>query len=169
MIATHLYAMQRDPKIWENPLEFDGFRFSAMREKETAKHQMVNTSLTSLTFGHGKHAWCDCIFSLYGYILSDGDILSVLGDFLRLLSWRGWLRCCWWNMNSSGPIRPFLYRDIFLRLFGLDSLTRQIGPLKSWFVKEWIVMSSKFLVFTCEYVCNCPCSWTANPCTVLRA
>lgn len=44
---------------FENPLEFDGFRYERLRKEEgqATKHQMVSTSMEYLAFGHGKHAW----------------------------------------------------------------------------------------------------------------
>jgi cytochrome P450 len=44
-----------------DPNVFDGFRYSRMNEGNTGptKHQMVNTGLDYLTFGHGKHVWYD--------------------------------------------------------------------------------------------------------------
>jgi cytochrome P450 len=47
-----------DQKLYSNPHEFDGFRFSRMWEAgEAAKNYAVNTSTEFLTFGHGKHSW----------------------------------------------------------------------------------------------------------------
>ena len=47
--------------FYENPGEFDGFRFYNLREEDeqdgVTKYQMVNTSTDYVTFGHGKHAW----------------------------------------------------------------------------------------------------------------
>lgn len=59
-MVAHVYAMHRDPAVYEDPLEFKGFRFAEKRSGpsgEITKHQVVNTSLTYLPFGHGKHAW----------------------------------------------------------------------------------------------------------------
>jgi cytochrome P450 len=55
-IPTH--SIHRDADYYANPLEFDGFRYSKMRNdnNESTKHQMVNTQLDYLNFGHGKHA-----------------------------------------------------------------------------------------------------------------
>lgn len=42
-----------------NADDFDGFRFSDMREAgegEGVKHQMVNTNVDYVSFGHGRHA-----------------------------------------------------------------------------------------------------------------
>ncbi|KAL7273858.1 hypothetical protein RUND412_003256 [Rhizina undulata] len=51
-------AIHHEASIYENPLEYDAFRFSKMREQEGqgAKHQMVSTTEEYLAFGHGKHA-----------------------------------------------------------------------------------------------------------------
>lgn len=49
---------RNDPTIYENPLEFDGYRFLRMRQtpgKENQAH-FVTTSPDSLGFGHGQHA-----------------------------------------------------------------------------------------------------------------
>lgn len=52
-------GIHRDDTIYENAGEFDGFRFSRMREQdpESGKYNMVSTSLEWLTFGTGQHAW----------------------------------------------------------------------------------------------------------------
>jgi hypothetical protein len=52
-----------DEEIYPNAHEFDGFRFSRLREKEgdddvlAARHQLVTTSPELLGFGLGRHAW----------------------------------------------------------------------------------------------------------------
>ena len=47
--------------VYDNPNEFDGFRFAKLRESDehdgVTKYQMVNTAPDYVTFGHGKHAW----------------------------------------------------------------------------------------------------------------
>ena len=49
-----------DDDNYTNANPFDPFRFARMREAdgEDTKHQLVNTSLEYMPFGHGKHAWC---------------------------------------------------------------------------------------------------------------
>lgn len=58
-LASPSGAIHMDDSIYPNAHEFDGFRFSKMREAEgeSAKHHSVNTSIDFLIFGHGEHAW----------------------------------------------------------------------------------------------------------------
>lgn len=44
---------------YENPLEYDGFRYERLRKEEgqATKHQMVSISMDYLAFGHGNHSW----------------------------------------------------------------------------------------------------------------
>ncbi|KAH9976988.1 cytochrome P450 [Russula compacta] len=61
LVALPLCAIHEDEEIYPNSEEFDGFRFSKLREKEgdvaAAKHQAVTTSAELLAFGNGRHAW----------------------------------------------------------------------------------------------------------------
>jgi cytochrome P450 len=59
LMVTPAHAIHRDASIYKNPLEFDGFRFSRIREQpgQEAKHQLVATSNEYVVFGTGKHAW----------------------------------------------------------------------------------------------------------------
>lgn len=58
LVATA--AIHLDEKNFVNPAEFDGMRFAKMREggerEDSARHQMVNTNGTNLSFGNGRHA-----------------------------------------------------------------------------------------------------------------
>ncbi|KAF7360043.1 hypothetical protein MVEN_00732100 [Mycena venus] len=59
-------AVHYDPKNYDNPDEFDGFRFSRIREEhkgvataeegEVFNKHMVSTAQNHLVFGHGRHA-----------------------------------------------------------------------------------------------------------------
>jgi cytochrome P450 len=51
-------ALMRDPAVYENPGEYDGYRFLKMAQKRPdAKNcSFVATSLEHLAFGLGKHA-----------------------------------------------------------------------------------------------------------------
>ena len=62
-LASPTRGIHMDDRIYPNPQEFDGFRFSKMREEEgeSAKHHSVNTSIDFLVFGHGEHAWYSLI------------------------------------------------------------------------------------------------------------
>ena|SRR6266511_910496 len=57
--VTHTHL---NPETYEDPTEFDGFRFIKMKERAEVegltdrKFDMVTTSLQSLAFGHGRHA-----------------------------------------------------------------------------------------------------------------
>jgi len=60
-VAIPASAAHTDERIYPNANEFDGFRFSKLRETEsgsmTSKHQAVSTSGEHLFFGFGQHAW----------------------------------------------------------------------------------------------------------------
>jgi cytochrome P450 len=58
-VFSPLIGIHLDENIYSNPHEFDGFRFSKLRERdgESAKHHSSNTSSEYLQFGHGQHAW----------------------------------------------------------------------------------------------------------------
>ncbi|KAL8296103.1 hypothetical protein RB600_001545 [Gaeumannomyces tritici] len=48
----------RNPAIYENPDEFDMYRFRKMRDQPGGEHkaQLVSTSIEDIAFGHGKYA-----------------------------------------------------------------------------------------------------------------
>lgn len=53
----------RSQDYYEDPIEFKGFRFVELREKEAAgleslQHQMVSLDPTYMLFGYGRNAWC---------------------------------------------------------------------------------------------------------------
>ncbi|KAF4574541.1 hypothetical protein EYR36_005885 [Pleurotus pulmonarius] len=50
------WAVHHDASNYSNPMDFDGFRFSNMRDGEPTKHQLVNTAKAHVAFGHGRHA-----------------------------------------------------------------------------------------------------------------
>ncbi|KAG6829008.1 hypothetical protein H0H92_005985 [Tricholoma furcatifolium] len=58
-IAVANYATHHDEGNYTDPFEFDGFRFSKLREAQGggfSKHQMVALSNDYIVFGNGKHA-----------------------------------------------------------------------------------------------------------------
>lgn len=58
-ISAPSHSLHHDGQFYENPRQFDPFRFSRMRDDdgEGTRHQMVATSTDYITFGHGRHAW----------------------------------------------------------------------------------------------------------------
>lgn len=52
-IAASAACVNTDPTLFENPEEFDGFRFSKLREKEgnEAKYQFATIGSDALNFG----------------------------------------------------------------------------------------------------------------------
>lgn len=58
-IAAPIEMLHNEAVEVPNPEVFDGFRYSDLRGEYTGmtKHQMVNTDVNFLLFGHGKHAW----------------------------------------------------------------------------------------------------------------
>lgn len=57
MIAVSA-RQQRDPAVYKNPEQWDGYRFFDMRKQPGMEHvgQLVSTSPEHLGFGHGLHA-----------------------------------------------------------------------------------------------------------------
>ena len=59
MLAAAATYTHLNPFIYENPLEFDGFRFLTMKERAildgnpNKKFDMVSTSVQFLSFSHG--------------------------------------------------------------------------------------------------------------------
>jgi len=79
IVALPLFTIHRDEEIYPNPHEFDGFRFSKLREKEGdaagARHQTVTASAEYLTFGLGRHT-CP------GRFLAVNEIKALLAHIL---------------------------------------------------------------------------------------
>ena len=59
LVSAASYPTHHDEALYPNADVFDPFRFARMRtaEGEGEKHQMVQTSVDYMAFGHGKHAW----------------------------------------------------------------------------------------------------------------
>lgn len=60
LVAAASVTAHTDDTRYAEPDVFDPFRFARMREggvEDAVKHQLVNTSVDFLPFGHGKHAW----------------------------------------------------------------------------------------------------------------
>jgi cytochrome P450 len=77
-LAVPIWPIHMDEKIYNNPHEFDGFRFSRSREEGNEKKgfKAFRTSLEYLTFGHGLHSW---------YVPFLQKVMSVQEDFWRLI------------------------------------------------------------------------------------
>lgn len=58
-IGAPTIPLQFDENIYDNPDQFDGFRFHKLRKQEgdTAKHQASTASINYLHFGLGHHVW----------------------------------------------------------------------------------------------------------------
>ncbi|KAI1793059.1 cytochrome P450 [Ganoderma leucocontextum] len=58
LLAAAVDPMHHDESVYANPEVLDPFRFAKLREGEGEglRHQVVNTSVNYLPFGHGKHA-----------------------------------------------------------------------------------------------------------------
>lgn len=52
-LSTPGLAMQYDAQYYDNPDQFDGFRFARMAKR----HYMVSTGVETQLFGLGRHAW----------------------------------------------------------------------------------------------------------------
>ncbi|EPS94649.1 hypothetical protein FOMPIDRAFT_1169461 [Fomitopsis schrenkii] len=57
-ISAPSHSVHHDGQFYDNPRQFDPFRFSRMRDDngEGTRHQMVTTSTDYIPFGHGRHA-----------------------------------------------------------------------------------------------------------------
>lgn len=58
-VAVAMHAIHHATSVPANADSFDGFRFANLREAgegEGVKHQMVNTNVDYVSFGHGRHA-----------------------------------------------------------------------------------------------------------------
>ena len=62
IVSIPASSTHTDERIYSNPDEFDGFRFSKLREIDeraaaASKYQSVSTSSEYLAFGLGRHKW----------------------------------------------------------------------------------------------------------------
>ena len=55
VVSVSAHNAHSNDKVYEDPLRFDGFRFSRMREGSAKKVGMVSSSQDHLSFGHERH------------------------------------------------------------------------------------------------------------------
>lgn len=79
-VAVPANQMALDPNIWENPEDFNGFRFAELRsasKEEANKFQFATTSpKNAMYFGHGRH---DCP----GRFFASNEIKTILAFLIR--------------------------------------------------------------------------------------
>ena len=84
-LRSPLGPLQFNNNVYENADEFDGFRFSRLREQhgDNAKYFAVNTSIDYLNFGHGQNAWYS------QFVLSDGSPgrFFAVNEIKMMLAW----------------------------------------------------------------------------------
>nr|VWO96344.1 Putative calcium-binding protein [Ganoderma boninense] len=83
LVAAAAVTAHRDDTRYTAPDVFDPFRFARLREggsTEATKHQLVNTSVDFITFGHGRHACPGRFFAanelktMMAYLLLNYDV-----------------------------------------------------------------------------------------------
>lgn len=59
-VAAAKVSSHFNDEFYDDPYEFDPWRFVALRDKEGEgiRHQMVHMTHEYMPFGFGKHAWC---------------------------------------------------------------------------------------------------------------
>ncbi|KAF6810887.1 cytochrome p450 monooxygenase [Colletotrichum plurivorum] len=100
-----------DPVIYENPLEFDGYRFARMRGEPGLDSQahLVSTSPSHLGFGHGQHA-CP------GRFFAANELKIALAHLLMKYDWQltpGYKHCCQeygFGLSSDGAAKLMMRR-----------------------------------------------------------
>ena len=77
LVSASSHNVHFDDKVYEDPLRFDGFRFSKMREASEKKVGvgMVSSSPVHLPFGHGRHVCPGRYFAAYELKLLFAHIL----------------------------------------------------------------------------------------------
>ena len=64
-VAVSSHDVHLNDKVYEDPLRFDGFRFSKMREESAKNVGMVSSSPDHIPFGHGRHVCPGRHFAAY--------------------------------------------------------------------------------------------------------
>lgn len=81
-IGIPTQAISMDPKIYDNPTKFDGFRFEKLRQnpEQSGKAQYAASNHSSMSFGYGRHACPGRFFAaneikaIMAYLLQNYDM-----------------------------------------------------------------------------------------------
>lgn len=100
-----------DPSYFENPNEFDGYRFFKMAEDPNTQReaQFVSTSPQHLAFGHGNHACPGRFFAANELKIALAHLLMKY-DFKLSENANPSVFCMGWMMNSNGNTKLLVRR-----------------------------------------------------------
>lgn len=100
-----------DSSIFENPNEFDGYRFVKMAEDPTKEREshFVSTSPQHLAFGHGNHACPGRFFAANELKIALTHILMKY-DFKLCEDANPAFFCLGWMMQSNGNAKLLVQR-----------------------------------------------------------
>lgn len=81
-IGVPTQAISMDPKIYNDPTKFDGFRFEKLRQdpEQSGKAQYAASNHSSMSFGYGRHACPGRFFAaneikaIMAYLLQNYDM-----------------------------------------------------------------------------------------------
>jgi cytochrome P450 len=89
LVSVSAHTVHRNEKVYEDPLKFDGFRFSKMREETGKKVGMVSSSLDHFSFGHGRHTCPGRYFAacelklMFAHIITTYDVKLEVDEGVR--------------------------------------------------------------------------------------
>ena len=85
LVSVSAHNAHSNDKVYEDPLRFDGFRFSKMREGSAKKVGMVSSSPDYVSFGHGRHICPGRYFAacemklMFAHIVTTYDVRLEIG------------------------------------------------------------------------------------------